>query len=233
MATIKCPSCGRLLNLPNSLRGTEVQCPSCHNNFVPPRDDEPLAIPLAAPVMRPVPVPAQGAAAEAAAAFDFDDAEQARHNRVRRKVDAAATWLRRAVVCDFLPSLLCCPIFAEAPAHVFVARDLWVFALVGGGLLIMSPSILILIGSYYLTKRRVYGLVMTTAIMAFLLAIKDMALMSLVTVFVLRVFPRDGCISLFSLVTFILAAAAMINAVGGGIKTLNALNDREVRMDFR
>jgi len=118
MATIKCPSCRRFLNLPTSLRGTQVQCPSCHTTFVPPREEDlsvglmtkSTHVPPPSPVPRPAGPAQVGGPAED---FDFNDEEHARHFRMRRKVDTAASWLRRTVLLDFLPTFLCCPVIVQ------------------------------------------------------------------------------------------------------------------------
>jgi LSD1 subclass zinc finger protein len=239
METIKCPSCRRILNLPASLRGTEVQCPGCHTTFVPPRDEDPSVgrmadppyVPPASLVPRPTRPAQVGGPPEA---FDFNDEEQARYYRTRRKVDRAASWLRRTVLFDFFPTFLCCPVIIEIARWVKVPEgEPLVVAMLAGGLFILCPNVLVLAGLHYLTRRRFVGLVMTTGLLAFVVALKDLMLAFWLVQGLLQAVRLGPCVSLLILGLLALAAAATVNGVIGGIQTLTVLNDPEVRRDFR
>lgn len=239
MNTIRCPSCRRILNLPASLCGTEVQCPGCHTNFVPPRADEPHpAIPIAVPVLQAVPVP-EPAAGGPAEAFAFNDEQNARHHRVRRKVDVAAGWLRRAVLCDMLATMMCCPCTWEVfGIHTFILDEVSVvyglLATIVLVLLVMGFDALVLIGSHYLVRRRFRGLVTASAIVALLLALKNaVQTLGLLLVQLNAMMEMDVCFGLVGLIMVGLAVGAAINGFVGGIKTLSVLKDPDVRRDFR
>ena len=119
MATIKCPSCRRMLNLPPALRGTLVQCPACGTTFPGPAEEEPtVAVSPHAQSRSPRGRENQGSAppepASRRSPFDVrDEAEETAYNRLRKKVQAAASRLRLAVLFDALSSITCCPCFSS------------------------------------------------------------------------------------------------------------------------
>jgi LSD1 subclass zinc finger protein len=238
MATIKCPSCQRILNLPDSLRGTEVQCPTCQTTFVPPREEELLeAIPLADPVAQavpepPAPSPESGGPAEA---FAFNDEEQATENRVRRKVNEAAAWLQRTVICDFIPTLMCCPCaWAFKTASPVPNPEILLIALGAAGLILLGLDVMVLVGSHFLTRRRLRGLATTGAILAFVLAGKSVVQgLWLMVIFQVQRHTDDLCVSLLLMGLMGLTTGTAINGILGGMQTLSILRNREVRRSFR
>ncbi len=236
MATIKCPSCRCILKLPPSLQGTEVQCPRCRTTFVPPRDDEPVVPLPPPPPPRAIPFNTVPEPGQPDPAFALDEEQESRHYQVRRKVEAAARWLRRSVLFDLLGTMICCPCTLDLSGFVgLMHRDEGlIMGFVVIVMAIMGLNILVLIGSHYLVRRRRRWVAMTAAIVAFPLAAKSLLQTLGALLVVVNLGFRDGCASALAfLVIAGLATAGAINAVVGGAQTLRALHDPEVVNNFR
>ncbi len=224
MPSLRCPSCGRALNFPESLRGALVQCPACRHSFTAPEDEQPAPIrpPPTVPLARPVP-------AAAPAPFDLsaplDPLGVRRHSALR----SAAWWLRSAVVIDFGTSALgCCTLTAVADNPDVV------LALLGGAVLFeYLPLILVAVGAPDLQARRNYRLCLAAALL-----VLPPSLWALVQTWFAG---RTGLTELAQgelAGTFFLALAAVTlfgaaAGVTGAIKSLALLTDPEVKRSFR
>ena len=123
MPVVKCPSCGRALNLGENAAGAQVQCPACQATCLLPAAQPPLALPVAppppaepgepifdpdepAPAPRPAPPPTSGSAESL---FDFaPDAEELAPYTERRRLQTAVAWLSALVAVQAILSLFCC-----------------------------------------------------------------------------------------------------------------------------
>src|SRR5262245_13328913 len=97
MLTVRCPTCNRLLKLPDDLDGELVQCPACRAPF-------PASGPLPAPSAAP---PSRGPSRSSApgrpstgepSAFDFGDDDPRHSTKVRVWVRTAASWLTSTLI---------------------------------------------------------------------------------------------------------------------------------------
>jgi hypothetical protein len=224
MPSLPCPSCGRALNFPESLRGALVQCPACRHSFTAPEEEPPAPAcpPPGVPLARPVP-PA------APEPFDLSGPPGGLEVRRRAALRSAAWWLRAAVLIDFGTSVLgCCTLTA-----VTNNTDT-VLALLGGAVLFeYAPLILVAVGAPHLQARRSYGLCLAASLL-----VLPPSLWALVQTWF------AGRLGLTELAkgepagTFFLALAALTlcgaaAGVTGAVKGVALLTDPEVKRSFR
>src|SRR5437899_956672 len=99
MSTVRCPSCGRALNLPSTREVTTARCPLCGHVFdVPSRAP---ASPVVAELPQASPPPIDLAAAHGDPAVPLVPAAD------QRAADSAVSWLRAAGVVGGV-HLFCC-----------------------------------------------------------------------------------------------------------------------------
>jgi len=219
-----------MLKLPEGLRGTTVQCPVCGTMFQAPGEDVSL-------VTRAVPVPTPAEPERPLSRSPLavlEDEEEAAYYRVRKKVEKAASWLRYTVLFDMLSSVSCCPCFFFITARRDVPEPEVFEVVVLLGLLVeLMVLAVITIGSYYLIRRRLHGLVVTAAVLCFLLALKTLLFTAWPGLLLLfRALMQDFCLFLTTLAVVACTILATVSGIMGGTKTLLVLQDPEVRLSF-
>ena len=229
MPSLRCPSCDRALNFPESLRGALVQCPACRHNFTAPEDEPPApAQPPSVPLARPV-SPAATEPFDLSGPLDALEVRHALEVRRRSALRSAAWWLRSAVVIDFGSSALgCCTLTAVADNPDVV------LPLLGGAVLFeYLPLILVAVGAPDLQARRNYRLCLAAALL-----VLPPSLWALVQAWfagrvgLSEVTKGEGA-GLFFLA---LAAVTLFGAaagVTGAVKSIALLSDPEMKRSFR
>lgn len=223
MLTIRCPGCQRRLNLPEELRGAAVQCPSCATSFLAPGDSVPLHSAL---------VPSTEVQTESAPAIREQDQETSSYLTGRR-VKRAAYWLGRGVFFDWIANGLSCPcLFVLAETGRRVDSGTLVILILGFVALILLGG-LVLIGADYLKRRRLYGFAFATGILGLLLGLKNIVQTGVLLFAVVDRRHLDGCLALLVILLLVLSGAAVVSLLTGGVQTLHALLDPQVRRDFQ
>jgi hypothetical protein len=234
MATITCPSCQKRLQLPPLLATTLVQCPGCQTTF----QADGNAVPQAVPALKldtwvqTIDVGAQNETSS----FDFGDEDQVLIHRVRRKTVAAIRWLRLAVLFNLLSLCISCPCSQTVVAtlDLDLREETFLFLAEAGGVVFLLCVALMHIASIYLHQQHFYGLVLTAAGAAIVLALKDLLQYFWLLLLLLDRMQRlNNYPDLGSLVAMGLNITALVFNGLAGVKTLVVLADPEVRKAFR
>jgi phage FluMu protein Com len=235
MPTVRCPSCNRALNLPESSDIVTAKCPLCQTAFPvvdrvesPPRP-RPTTAPVARAVLReqtPGPLP-----------FDLEPGRPDSLGRDNRKaLGAASSWCKAAGFVGLLHTILCwCGTFGN------VSNDTFVAGYCIGHLLQIAVSVLVYRGASALTARRSFGTAQLAGLMAFVAVVFEVLFAIPLVVTLGDALDRSSSsrgrtgpgeevpICLFLLALQLVVVALFLMA---GVKTLLALNRPGVRQGF-
>ncbi len=233
MPTVPCPNCHRALNLPESLRGSEVQCPHCQTVFTAPAGEAVTPRPVLQPAGSS---PTQGPSSD----FDFpDEAASRRTERFGGRTTGPANWLRTAAIIEFLLSS-CCFLFgcfslfeSPIPMPKDQAVVLAVVLLIGGTVQV-GLAIVTLLGAGALASQNNYGLAMAGCITALVLGLKSLLQLAVAGLQLLGGLDRMNPAYLAaSCGVFVVVLIAALGEWLGGIQGLIALSNDRVKSQFR
>jgi hypothetical protein len=226
MSAISCTQCGRLLKLPQELRGARVQCPLCRTAFQAPREE-------ARPAWRPPPPPALPALPPAERrpprlAGPPSAGELSAPGR-EAALASAARWLKVTLLLQGLSGLCCCvvplPLALKAPLQADMVA--WLLfckycPLFFGGLT-----------AGWLRTHRGYHLCYTGGILTLATSAWTVLEMAYLGLYALANAAPQRHGQEIALLGSLLALVAAGCGFIGGIKTLTVLSDPQVRQAFR
>jgi hypothetical protein len=213
-----------MLNLPDSVRGTAVQCPLCQTTFQAPEEE-------VAPTPRPPAAarPRENQTDVEELDFSTERDDSALGFRHRAALRSASRWLQATVLLEFFGGVgNCCfgisipRIESEHTGYALVTVFIYFF-----------PLLFIGLGAVQLSQRRSFGLSLTAGILALVMALFFLLACAPAGLHAVHLLS-DGRMGGF---VFLIAAALMlagaVSAVVGGVKTLQLLTDPEVKQSFR
>jgi hypothetical protein len=234
MPAIPCPCCGRLLNLPETVRGVSVRCPLCQTDFQAPQREILQALPMAARAIVLPPRPKLQDPRPGAENLVFPpESDQPQFSpRGRAALQSVASWLSRTALLEFLGCVLNCVFGVTLPIHDPSHQSLAFMTLLAYGV----PLLFITSAASQLSRGRGYWLSALGGIMALLSA--PLSLLSAVPAGLHGIHQFDsenrhaftGWIFL-GVALLMLSGAA--SATVAGMKTFRVLRDREIRKSFR
>jgi hypothetical protein len=186
MATTNCPSCNRLVSVPEELFGRAVRCPSCGNVFTVSAPDDPeVRTAPAIPSRTPSPASSRGEVEDEGQEEDYEEEPRPRKRRRRSRREAArnlvmgpaialmaAAGLGIVIGLFFLVGAVAGPAQPPPPPPNADAgfRAGYAFGFHAGrygpGVLSVIGGLVLLIGSILMLQMRSYGMAITTAIIA-------------------------------------------------------------------
>lgn len=235
MSLVSCPNCRKPLNLPDSLRCSQVQCPHCQAVFTSPVvlgvKEKPVLLNPDDSLLPSPPRRSEG---------DLEEAEE--EFRARRRWDvycktkAAAQWMRFGAALEIMFSP-CCFLagfndLPHGPGGKGIEFLIAGAMLLGGGLNVVL-GVLTILGAQALVAQKSYPLALTGAIIALLLAIKSPIQLAAAGMVVYESL-NSGTLSMFllSATALFLMLGAIAGELIGGIRGLIVLADEEVRQAF-
>lgn len=238
MSSVPCPNCRKPLNVPDSLRSSQVQCPHCQAVFNTPVvlgvKEKPVLLEPADPPIAPPTRRSEG---------DLEAAEEEFRSRRRWeiycKTKAAAQWMRFGAVLELVFSPCCflagfsdflVPLGAGGKAFELLVA---VMLLLGGGLNVVL-SVLTFLGAQSLAAQKSFPLALTGSILSLVLAIKSPIQVTAAGMGIYEAL-NSGALVLFPIAgsAFFLMLGAIAGHLIGGIRGLIVLADQEVRQSFQ
>jgi hypothetical protein len=172
-------------------------------------------------------LPAPSATAPAAA-FDFGDtgSRGLGRVRVRARIAGAVSWLRATVAVDVVASIFHLMLFGFVIPHPVGALFFILIGLIVFAVFLYAPLTVIAFGAGSLAAQRRYGLVITAAVLSFLVGLLTLAQAG---VLVLAALANS---SVGPLLAGLLAGLGTACAIVAGVKTLLVLQNPEVKKAF-
>ncbi len=237
---VSCPSCGRALNLPEHLLGSQVSCPLCHQVFQAAAPPPPPTLHTQVPVPVPfVPPRASGPDFDRPRDYGrpppgrgpgFDDEEgpdpRFQGGRSLSAINQGVAWLIAAGSVDIVLTLITI-VGSFAERREFAPHDRVVLLMMGvvcSVLLIATPAVFILIAAGLLKGLRSKGMVLTGSVMAFVVSFMLLLFAFGMLSEIVEAEERGGRPGLLPGVLLLLSLTGMAVNITAGVKALLALN---------
>jgi LSD1 subclass zinc finger protein len=228
MPIVRCPSCRRALNLPESADISTAKCPLCQTTFDVPREP-PRSAPPAADVIRPI---GRAVPHPEPSVPRFEDRDDLLPRADRLAVASACAWMKGAGILGAVHLFFCgCVSFAflgGEEAAVFVYCTSYVFQLVA--------SIVVYNGATALHRRTSPGWVMTAGVVAVILGVLSLLLALPVFAGALHQMElprrRNAEDAILVGVALLLNLAVIVSFLVAGVKALRVLRRPGVRRGF-
>jgi hypothetical protein len=221
MPSVRCPSCGRVIPVAEHLRGTWVMCPDCYTSVEVLGDPVPLRLPGGTPGP-PGPAPTEDLV------FEDTPAQRRAAAAPARALQGAASWLMLAVALDGLCALAWGLLGASRAGNWHdLASVLLVTALAE-----LAPLALIALGALQMMTRGSLGLAVVAGIVAPLVSCWFVFRAWAIALAGWESLEGSGIIGGLLLGLALFALAGALFGFVGGVRTLMALANRDVRRLF-